>query len=100
MNLFGSGLTHHVNNFSRGGAAHNAVIHQHDNLAFQLAPVGVMFQLDPQMADLVRGFDEGPAHIMIADNAQLKRNTCFLCVADGRRRARIRDRDHKVCIDF
>ena len=74
MHLRRPGGAHHFDDFAAGGAAHDAVIDQHNALAFQHRLVGRMLQLDAEMADRVRRLDEGAADIVVADDAKLERN--------------------------
>jgi len=42
-----------------------------------------MFELDAEMADLVRRLDKGAADIMVTDDAEIEGNAGLLCIADG-----------------
>ena len=46
-------------------------------LPSSMRAVGVMLELDAEMADMVGRFDEGAADIMVADDAELERNAGF-----------------------
>ena len=61
--------------------------------------VGVVLQLDAEVADLVAGLDEGPPDIMRADDAELERDAALLGVADRRRHARIGHRHDEIGLD-
>ena len=62
-------------------------------LPCEVGAVGVVLELDAEMADVVGRLDEGAADIMIADDAELERQPAFGGIADRRRHARIRHRD-------
>jgi len=81
---------------ARGGAADDAVVNQHDPLALNRRPVGVVLQLHAEMPDFVRGFDEGPSDIMITNNPQLKRQAGSLGVTDRRWDTAVRNWDDDV----
>ena len=55
-----------------------------------------MLQLHPEMADIIRGLDKGAAHIMVADNPQLKRHPAFRRIAHRRGHAAIGHRHHHI----
>ena len=41
VDFAGSGFAHEANNFSAGGAAHDAVVHEHDALAIEKSAHGI-----------------------------------------------------------
>ena len=91
----GAGGAHHLHDLERGGAADDGIVHQHDPLARQHGPVGVVLQLDPQVADLLARLDEGPPDVVVADDPQLEGDPRLLGVADGGRHPGIGHRyDH------
>ena len=95
MHLLGAGLAHHLHDLHRGGAAHEAVVDQHDALARDHRAVGVVLQADAELADRLGRLDEGAADIVVADDAELERNAGGLGIADRRRHAGIGHRhDH------
>src|SRR6202035_557602 len=53
-----------------------------------------------EMADLVGRLDKGAADIVVADDAELERQSRFLRIADRRRHARIRHRHDDIRIDM
>ena len=55
-----------------------------------------MLQLHAQIADLIRGFNEGAPDIMIADDAKLKRDAGFHRIAHRRRHAGIRHGHNQI----
>ena len=91
MHLCRTGVAHQIDDFGRGGAAHDRVINQNNALALKLAGVGVMFQLHAKVADLIGWLDKGTTDIMVTDNAKLKGNAAFFCVSKGRRHTGIGD---------
>ncbi len=56
----------------------------------------VELELDAEIADGLRWFDEGASDIMITDERLAERQPRFGRVADGRRHAGIRHRHHQV----
>jgi hypothetical protein len=72
MHLPGAGFAHHLDDLGRGRAAHDGIVDQDDPLAFDIGAVGVVLQLDAEMADLIGRLDEGAADIMVADDAELE----------------------------
>src|SRR3546814_6766537 len=64
-----------------------------------MGAVGVVLQLDAEMADLLRRLDEGAADVVIAGDADLEGNAGLGGVADGRRYAGIGHRHDDVGFD-
>src|SRR6185437_15872826 len=62
-----------------------------DALAFELGAIGVVLELDAEMADLVGRLDEGAADIVVADDAELEGQAALRGVAQGRGHAGIGD---------
>ena len=52
------------------------------------------------MADLIGRLDKGAADIMVADDAELERDTRFLRIAERRRHPRIRHRHDDIGVDM
>src|SRR5690606_11822344 len=95
MHFLGAGGTHHLDDLPRGGAAHDAVVHEDDALALDVHAVGVVLQLHAQIADRIRRLDEGAADIVVADDAELEGNARSGGISDRGRHAGIRHRyDH------
>src|SRR3546814_1805933 len=82
MHFLGAGLSHHLDDLGRGGAAHDGIVDQDDPLALDIGAVGIVLQLDAEMADLVGRLDEGAADIMVADDAELEGNATLGGIAD------------------
>ena len=88
-------VAHHLDDLSRGGAAHDPVVDHDHALAFDEGTVDVVLELDAQVADLVARLDEGAPHVVVADDAELEGDAGLGRVADGGGHARIGDRhDH------
>ena len=68
-----AGLPHHAHDLAAGGAAHDGIVHQHHALALQQMAHRIELQLDAEIADGLRGLDEGAAHVMIADQRLAER---------------------------
>ena len=96
MHLGRAGIAHHLHDLLGGGAAHDAVVHQHDALAGDVRAVGVVLQAHAEMADLVGRLDEGAADIVVADDAVFERDAGGGGIAEGGGHAGIRHRDHHV----
>src|SRR3546814_11172230 len=90
-----AGFAHHLDDFEAGGAAHDRIVDQHHALARDQRAIGIVLELDAEVADLVARLDEGAPDIMRADDPQFERNVRFLSVADRRRTARIGNGDHQ-----
>ena len=58
-----------------------------------------MLQFDAQMTDLIGGFDEGSADVMVSDDAEFKRDFCLSSISNGGGNARIGNRNDKVGVD-
>ncbi len=99
MHLTRAGLAHHLHDFSRGGAAHDGIIDQHNTFAVDDVAVGVMLELDAEMADLVRRLNKGAADIMVADDAEIEGDAAFLRIADGGGGAAVGHRDDEIGVD-
>src|SRR5205814_3070520 len=78
MHFAGTRLIHHTHDFDRGRSAHDRVIHEHDALAGDRRPVGIVLELDAERPDGLSGLDEGAPYIVIADDAELERYSRFL----------------------
>ena len=88
-------LEHHLHDLLRRGAAHHAVVDQHDAVAAHGAGVGGVLELDAELADALLGLDEGAADVVVADDAELEGDAALLGVADGGGHAGVRDRDDR-----
>ncbi len=74
MDLARPGLAHHLHDLQRGRPAHDRIVDQDDALIPDEGAVGIVLELDAEVADLVAGLDEGSADIMRADDAELERD--------------------------
>ena len=90
VHLAGARLVHQLHDLLRGGAAHDAVVDEHDALAADDAGIGRMLELDAERADALLRLDEGAADVVVADDAELEGDVGFLRKADGRGDARSR----------
>ena len=77
----------HIDDFDRGRASHDGVIDQNHALAFDETAVGVVFQLNAQMPDMVGRLDECTSDIVVADDSKIEGDFAFLGIADGGRHA-------------
>src|SRR6266852_2622499 len=91
-----AGLAHQADDFAAGCAAHDRIVHQHDAFAFEQAAHRIQFQLHAEVADCLHRLDERAADVMVADQAEAKRDAGLLRVADCRGYARIRHRHDQV----
>ena len=96
MHFRGTGLSHHLDDLLGGGAAHDRIVDQDHALAGEARPVGVVLELHAQMADLVGGFDEGTADIVVADDAEIERDAGLLGVAEARRHAAVGNGHYEI----
>src|SRR5213594_3793258 len=69
VDFFGTGFADHANDFAGGGTADDGVVDENDALTFDEAAHGVELELDAEIADSLRRFDEGAADVVIADEA-------------------------------
>ena len=99
MDLAGAGLAHHLHDLEAGRAADDRIVDQDDALALDQRAVGIVLELDAEVADLVARLDEGAADIMRADDAELERDAALLGVADRRGHARIGHRHDIIGLD-
>ena len=91
-------LPHHPHNFAAGRAAHQRIVHQNHALALQQVAHRIQLQLHAEVANGLRWLDERAAHIVIADQRVAERQARFRRIAQRRRHARIRHRNHNVGI--
>ena len=96
MHLGRAGLAHHLDDFSAGGAAHDAVVHQYDPFAREHRPVGGMLELDAEVADLVGRLDEGAADIVVTDDPEFEWDAAGLGVTHGGGHAAIGNGDDDI----
>src|SRR5204863_480600 len=94
-----AGLAHHLDDLEACRPANDRIVDEHDALAVDEGAVGIVLQLDSEVANLVAGLDEGPSDIVRADDSELEGNAAFLGVADRRRHARIGDRNDEIGLD-
>ena len=67
VNLAGTGLARHLNNFTTGGAAHNGIVDQQNITALELAGNHVQFLSHRLLAHCLAWHDEGSTDITIFD---------------------------------
>ena len=99
MNLFGAGLADHLDQFFRGRAADNRIIDHHHALVFEHPAHRIELHADIEIADMLVRIDEGPADIMIADQADFKRDAGFFGIAEGGGVGRVGNTDDDVSVD-
>src|SRR5215472_3680586 len=81
VDFFGTGVADHADDLAAGGTPDDGIVHEHDALAFDEAAYGIELQLDAEIADGLRGLDEGAADIVIANQAHAERDFRFERVA-------------------
>ncbi len=89
MYLGRAGVAHHLHDLEAGRAAHDRIVDQHDALARDQRAIGIVLELDAEVADLVARLDERAPDIVRADDAEFERNARFLRIADRGGRTRI-----------
>src|SRR6185369_15097655 len=99
VDFFCADFANHAHDFAAGGAADERVVDEDDALAFEQAADGVEFEFDAEIADGLRGFDEGATDVMIADQAHAERDAGFESVADGGGNAGVRNGDDDVGVN-
>src|SRR6202795_4250606 len=96
MDFLRARVTNHADDLPAGGAAHNRIVDQNHPFALEQAMNGVQFQLHPEVADSLLRLDESTSDVMVADEAEAKRNTTFGGVSDGRGIAGIGNRHDDI----
>ena len=92
-------VAHHADDLAAGGAAHDGVVDQHHPLALEQGADRIELELHSEVANTLARLDEGAPHIVIADQAEAKRNAAFGGIADGGRDAGIGHRDDDIGLD-
>ena len=78
VDLGGAGIEDHLLDLSAGRPAHNAVIDKDHAFALNERAVDVELEAHTHISDAFRGFDKGPAHVLIADDAHRVGNAALL----------------------
>ncbi len=99
MDLGRTGIAHHLDDLHAGCAANDRIVDQDNAFALDQRPVGVVFQLDAEMAHLVARLDEGPSDIMRADDAEFEGYARFLGIADRRGHPAVGHRDDEIGVN-
>ena len=92
-----AGGPHHANDFAACSPANDGVIDEDDAFAFQQGARGIELHPDAKVADSLRRLDERPAHIVVADEAEVERNPGFSRITQRGSHARVRHRHHEIC---
>ena len=87
MHFLRTGGADHAHDLAARRSANDGVVDQDNALAFEQIADRVQLQLHAEVADALLGLDERPADIVVADQAESKRNAAFGCVPNGRRHA-------------
>ena len=90
------GFPEHPDDGALGVAADDRVVHHHHALAADHGFQGVELEPDAELAQRLRGLDEGAAHVGVLDEAVRERDAGFLGVAHGGGGAGFRDRNDDV----
>ena len=99
MHLGGTGIQQHFLDLAGGGATHDRVVDQNDPFASNQRAVHVQFQTHTHVADRVGGFDKGPAHVLVPDDAHAVRDAAFVAIADGGWGAAVRNGANKIRVN-
>src|SRR5580765_3372341 len=99
VHLGGAGLTEHPDERALGVAADDRVVDHDEPLAADDLAQRVELEPDTELADGLRGLDEGAADVGVLDEALAVGDAGLLGVADGGRRARLGRRDDQVRVD-
>src|SRR6476660_7465597 len=100
MDLAGAGVAHHADDLFRGGAAHQRIVDQDDALALDRGAVRIVLHADAEFAHALGRLNEGPADVMVSDDAEFERHAGMLAVADRGGHAGIRHRHHDIDLDM
>ena len=98
MHLSGSGLTKHLDNFLAGRTTDDRIVDDRHSVAFQELAHRVQLDFDPEVPDGFLRLDKGPPHVVIADQAELKRDPGGARKAESSSHAGIGNRYHKICV--
>jgi len=98
MDLCGPGFKDHFLELFRGGAAHDAVIHEHDAFAFDQRAVDVELEAHAHRADLLGRLDKGAADILVSVDAHGVLDARLLRKANSARNAAIWDGGDKISL--
>ncbi len=98
MHLGGAGIKDHVLDLAACGAAHDRIVYQNDAFALDQSAVHIELEAYAHVADLLGRFDEGPAHILVADDPHGIGNARLLGIADGGGGAAIGHRADEICL--
>ena len=96
MNLFRPRFPYDAHDLAAGCSANDGIIHQHNPLPRQQASDRVELQLDAEIPNRLAGLDEGPSHVVVADEAEAHGNSGFVGKAHGGGHAGVRHRHHEV----
>ena len=99
MDFACAGITHHLHDLDAGGAPHDRIVDQHDLLALDQRGIGIVLQLDPEVADFGAGLEEGAADVMRANDPELERDIGRLGKADRGGDAAVGNGDDHVDLD-
>ena len=99
VHLGGPGLAQHLDQRALRVTAHDRVVDDDEALAFDDLAQGVELEADAQLAQGLRGLDEGAAHVRVLHEALGEGDAGLLRVADRGGRARVGRGDHQVGLD-
>ena len=96
MHFPGAGSSHHPYDLARGSASDDGVVDEDDALAFEQAAHRVQLHAHAEVAHALLRLNEGAAHVVIADEAEVERNARFSGIAKRGGHAGVRHRNDEV----
>src|SRR5438874_4402634 len=98
MHFLGASATHHAHNLFAGGSAHDGVVNQHHALTFEQAAHRIQLKSYAEVAHRLLWLDEGAAYVVIANEAEPKRDATFRSVTHRGGYTGVRYRHNQVGI--
>src|SRR5258708_20801002 len=98
MHFRGSGITHHADDLSAGGAADDGIVDENHALALEQVPHRIEFQAHAEIAHALLRLDECASNVVIADQSKAKRDPALVGIANGGGNARIRHGHDEISI--
>ena len=94
--IFSVGRAQQPDDFLHGGAAHDGIVDHYHLLAFEHPFNGIELDANAEVSTRLRRLDEGPAHVVVADEADVKPDFALLRKPERRGCGRVRHSHHHV----
>ena len=99
MDFFRAGRSHHPHDLLRGRATHQGIVDENHAPAVQHAPHWIELHFHPEMSNGGLRLNEGPAHIVVADETHAERHARLLGKTHGGTDAGVRHRDNDIGVN-